>query len=70
MKRSTKYEVLVKCYKYPESKTPKLVNSWAGNFSDKETAVEQALKKEKELNMVNIGRKKLIYAEGYVTRDY
>jgi hypothetical protein len=52
MKRITKYEVLVKCYKYPESKTPKLVNSWAGNFSDKETAVEQALKKEKELNIV------------------
>lgn len=67
MKRSTKYEVLVKCYKYTESKTPKLVNNWAGNFSDKETAVEQALKKEKELN---IGKKKLTYAEGYGTRDY
>lgn len=70
MKRSTKYEVLVKCYKYPESKTPEFVNSWEGNFSDKETAVEQALKKEKELNTGNIGKKKLIYAEGYVTRDY
>ena len=70
MKRSTKYEVLVSCYKYPESKTPKLVTRWAGHFSDKEIAVEQALKKEKELNIGNIGRKKLIYAEGYVTRDY
>ena len=57
MKRITKYEVLVKCYKYPESKTPKLVNSWAGNFSDKETAVEQALKKEKELNIVTQARR-------------
>ena len=65
MKRSTKYEVLVKCYKYPEHKTPKLVTRWADYFSDKEIAVEQALKKEKELN---IGKKKLTYAEGYGTR--
>lgn len=67
MKRSIKYEVLVKCYKYSENKTPKLVTRWAGHFSDKEIAVEQALKKEKELN---IGKKKLTYAEGYGIRGY
>lgn len=67
MKMSIKYEVLVKCYKYSENKTPKLVTRWADYFSDKEIAVEQALKKEKELN---IGKKKLTYGEGYGTRGY